>query len=104
MKRLAKLASDFNDRLTANPGTLPKKLFVLELTDGPGFHLDGKTDQLISGPTDREPDCIITTSAEALEALLEDPSSATKLVLSGKLKFDNAGAVIQLAAALKNLL
>ena len=104
MKALAGLVEDFNNRLTRQPGILPKRLFVLELTDGPTFHLDGEIHQLLEGEPDGVPDCRIRSSAEVLELLLTDPSKATELVLTRKLTFSDATSVMLLAAALKRLL
>ncbi len=104
MKALAVLVQDFNDRLTRRPGLLPKRVYVLELVEGPVFHLDGTTDRLVEGRPPGDPDCTIRASAEALQILLSDPGKATELVLTHRLTFDDAGSVMLLAIALKGLL
>ena len=103
MKRLSALIQQFNDRLTRNPDRLPPMLFQIDLTGGPTLYLDGPTNQLISEVPDIEPDCTITATPEAIETLLETPTQATHLVLTGQITFDNAGPVMQLATALKGL-
>ena len=102
MKDLALLVKSFNERLMAHPGVLPDKIFVIELDEGKTFFLD--KDQLAEGVPDGRPDCTIKTSARTLDTLLENPGKAMTLVMTGKLKFDKAGPVMLLAAALNEIL
>lgn len=104
MKGLDLLVKTLNDRLTANPGTLPRKLYVIELAEGERFYICD--DQIVEGDPDpdRKVDCTIRTDVHSLEILLERPKMSAMLVMSGKLKFDKAPLVIALAMALKELL
>ncbi len=104
MGQLAELIEGFNIKITDNPGKLPKKLYVLELTEGPVYHLDGRTDRLVEGLPKEKPDCTIKSSADALSTLLNDPSKGFGMVLKGQIKFDDMPSMMALAQALSRLL
>jgi len=85
-----------------NKESLPKAVYVLEITGEKTFILDGVNGTVKEGEYAQEPDCLIRSDMKVLEAIMSKPSSAFGYIMKKKLHISNMGTLMPLIKVLRD--
>jgi len=86
------------NKLNENPDLVKdiNAIYVFEIEDAGTWTVDLTGEGTIEEGSHDEPGCVVTAEKEDFEAMLDNPSQAMMLFMSGKLKVSNVGLGISL--------